>query len=163
MTWSGEFSVLVIDRWRLQYQDTSQWFMNIRLTATFLAKMAPLRIHWHSGVTQDRVHHLHNQQHIRLECHLLQLVTMQDLKVAKSKVCQLDMCIYILHFPTLSLAILMHIPRIASVTKFLFEICWLMRNIHLLVHDLLCGDVADNHCADERSLLSKPDSEDKHW
>jgi len=37
------------------------------------------------------------------------------------------------------------------------------RNIHWLVHYLLCGNAADIHFADDSSLLSKQASEDEHW
>jgi len=37
------------------------------------------------------------------------------------------------------------------------------RNIHWLVHYLLCGNAADIHFADIYCLLSEPDSEDAQW
>jgi len=60
---------------------------------------------------------------------------MKNVKVPKSTVCLPDMRIYKLLFPTLIFSILMHMPRIASAIKILFQICGLMRE-HPLVSTL---------------------------
>jgi len=46
-------------------------------------------------------------------------------------------------------------PRIASVIKIIFQICW--------VHYLLCGDTADIDFEDDDSLLSESEGEDHNW
>jgi len=37
------------------------------------------------------------------------------------------------------------------------------KNIHWLVHYLLCGNAAHIHLEDQSSLLSEPASDDEHW
>jgi hypothetical protein len=48
----------------------------------------------------------------------------------------------------------MHMPRIASVIKILFQICW--------VHYLLRGDTADVDFEDDNSLLGESGGADEN-
>jgi hypothetical protein len=58
-----------------------------------------------------------------LECHPCPLVPIKELKVLKSKVCHLDMCKYILHFPTLNYSVLTHLRMIANAIMGIFQLC----------------------------------------
>ena len=64
------------------------------------------------------------------------------------------MCIYILRFQTLNFSIIIHMPRIASVIKILFQIYG--------VHYLLGGNTADIDFEDDNSLLSEFEGKDEH-
>ena len=66
---------------------------------------------------------LHPEGHLRPECHLHHQLTWMDTIVMKSDVSHPGVCIYILHFQTLNFSIIIHMPRIASVIKILFQIC----------------------------------------
>jgi len=140
---SGELSFLGIPMWRPQWKHTRLWFVKIKWTAAFLAKMAQKSISRHTGGRKECVH-LHdtdtdtwhpNQSPLNPECHLLHPVTMWQLKLPELMVCYSDMCIYILLFPTLNFSMLMCRGRIASAIKILFQTCWLMKK-HLLVSTL---------------------------
>jgi hypothetical protein len=49
----------------------------------------------------------------------------------------------------------MHMPRIASAIKILFQICW--------VHYLLRGNTTDLDFEDDNSLLGESEGEDQNW
>jgi len=49
----------------------------------------------------------------------------------------------------------MHLPRIASALKILFQICW--------VHYLLRGNTADIDFEDDNSFLGKSEGADENW
>jgi len=109
--------------------------------------MAHKRICRHAGGARAQVHLHRNQHHVRPELHLRQLhhlVILHELQVPKSKVCHPDMGIYILSFPTLNVSILMHMPRIASAIKILFQICWVMKE-HPLVSTLFTAWKCSRH------------------
>ena len=108
---------------RLQWNDTWQWFAKIRLTAAFCAKMAQQTIRRHNGGIEKQLHLLQTRRHICPDRHLCRPVTMMQLKVPKSNVCHLEMCIYMLLFPMLIFSFLMHMPRIARTIKIVFQIC----------------------------------------
>jgi len=57
---------------------------------------------------------------------LMGFVTKIALKFPKLNVCHLDMCIHVLLFPKQDFSILMHMPRIASTRKIVFQICRLL-------------------------------------
>jgi len=76
------------------------------------------------------------------------------MNVLKSKVRHPGVCIDILHFKTHNFSMIMHMPRIASPIKILFQIC--------SVHYLLCGYTADIDFEDDNSLLSQSEGEDEH-
>jgi len=109
--------------------------MKIKRTAACLTKVAPQKIHRHAGGAVEWVHLHQNQLHLRPECHPRHLVAVGELQAPKWKVCHPDMCIYIHLFPRLNFAIYMHMPRIASMIKIVFQICWLTKN-HPLVSTL---------------------------
>jgi len=140
---STECSLLGMKMWRLQWKDTQLCIGTIKRTAAFLAKIAQHKIPKHAGGAEAWVQ-LHqsdldswhqNWHHIRPERHLGHSVIMRELMYPKSKVCHRDMCIYILLFPVLNFSILMHMPRIASVTMISIQICGLMKE-HPLVSTL---------------------------
>jgi len=124
---SRELNFLGIETRKLWWNDSWQWFMTITLTAAILAKMAQFRSRRHTGDTKALVYLHQNWCHIRLECHLCCLVILRELKVPNSNVSHLEMYIYIALFRKLSFSILMHMPRIASVVKILFQSCCLMK------------------------------------
>jgi len=62
--------------------------------------------------------------------HLCHQVTLTEMKVMKWKVWHPGVCIYILCFQRLNFWIPMHMPRIASEIKILFQIC----SVHYLLH-----------------------------
>jgi hypothetical protein len=66
-------------------------------------------------------------------------------------VCRPGMCICILHFQQLNFSFIIHLPRIASTIKILFQIC--------SVYYLLWGNPADMDFQDDYSLLGKSESE----
>jgi len=121
--------------WRLRRKDSQLWLVKLKWMPAFLDQMAQYSIcsnaegakAWvHLDETDSGSWH-QNRRHIHPECHLYHLVTLREPTLPKSKVCHLDMCIYILHFPVLNFSILMHMPRITSTMKILFQICWLMK------------------------------------
>jgi len=131
----GEFSFLCIGSWRLRLQGRWLWFIKITRTAAFLPITSQQIRRRQAGGTLDLVH-LHQTNadsedqdwcHIYPERHLHHPVATREPMVPKSKVCHLDMCIYWLLFPAMHLSILMHMPRIASMIKILFQICRLMK------------------------------------
>ena len=73
-------------------------------------------------VHQNR-QHLSPKGHLRLERQLCHQVSLTDMNVMKSMVCHPSVCIYILPIQTLDFSIIMHMPRIASAIKILFQIC----------------------------------------
>jgi len=117
--------------------------------------MAPQRICRHAGDTMEQVQlhptdtesrlqgrrYLCPERHIcpecqhSPECHPGHEVTMLQLNVPKSSICQPDICIHILLCPALNSLHLMHMPRIASKIQILIQICWLMQE-HPLVSTL---------------------------
>jgi len=97
--------------------------------------MAIQSIGRYAGGAMEWVHLPQTLRHLRLQCHLHHRVTIRELKVPESTVCHPDICIYLLLFPMLNLLILMHIPRISSAIKIIFQICWLMKE-HPLVSTL---------------------------
>ena len=128
---------------RLRWNDTWLWFMEIKPTAAFVAKMAQQRICRHTGGAKAWVHldpsdsdsrHM-TRRHIHPKCHLCHPVTLRELTLPKSKVYHPDMYIHILHFPALNFSIVMHMPRIASTIQIIFQICWLLQE-HPLVSTL---------------------------
>jgi hypothetical protein len=82
-------------------------------------------------------------------------VTVTDMRVIKLMVYHPCVCIYILRIPTLHFSIIMHMPRIASTIKILFQICW--------EHYLLCGDTADVDFEHDNSLLGEAGGADENW
>jgi hypothetical protein len=78
------------------------------------------------------MHLHHNRRHLCLERHLNHLLTVSEVNALNYRVHHLDMCIYILHFTKLNISITIHMPRIASTMKILFQICGLLKG-HLLV------------------------------
>ena len=123
--------------------------------------MARQRIRRHAGGTMDPAHLHQNWLHLHQECHLCperllcHLVTGRKWKVMKLKVCHPGVCIYILLFPILNFPSILHMPRIASAIKSIFQICW--------VHYLLRGNATDIDFEDESSLLRESGSEEEHW
>jgi len=89
----------------------------------------------HTGGTKEQVDLLQNRRHLCPERQMCRLVKTEEHKVPQWRVCLEDMYIFILLFPTLNFSILMHMPRIASAIKILFQICWLMKE-HPLVSTL---------------------------
>jgi len=99
-------------------------------TAAFLSKNALQWVCRHAGDVEAWVHLHLNQHHPCPECqlcHLRHLVTMCKVKYPNWKVCHLDMCIHRCHFLVLSFSIIMHLPRIASAIKTVFQISRLMK------------------------------------
>jgi len=132
---SEELSFLGIKKWRVLRKVTRQWFMKITQTAAFLARTVQYRIRRHAWGPKELVYLYLNGHHLGLERHPRHLVRMTELKILKPMVCHPDMCIYILLFRTLNFSILMHMPRISSTIKVLFQICSLMKD-HPLVSTL---------------------------
>jgi len=96
--------------------------VKIKCKAAFPAKMAQQYIHGQTEDSKAQTHLLHDWCHVCPEHHLRHLVTVTDVKDPKQKLCHPDMSIYILFFPALNISILLHMPRIASVLKILFQI-----------------------------------------
>jgi len=123
--------------------------------------MVQQRMLRHSGGVKEPPHLYPNRRPLRPEGHLLperhlcHQVTLWEIKVIKLKVSHPDVCICILHFQTLNFSIIMHMPRIASAVKILFQICW--------VHYLLRGNTADIDFEDDNSLLGESEGEDENW
>jgi len=118
--------------------------------ASFLAKMAHQTICRHAGGAKELAHLQLTKAdswhqywcRLYLEHQLHRLATIRELKVPKSKVCHLDICIYILLFPALNFSIMIHIPRIASTIKIVFQICWLMKEhppVNMLLAEWKCS------------------------
>lgn len=91
------------------------------LMAAIQAKMAQQRTRRHAGGVKTWVDLPWNQHHLH------QLVTKRKLTNPKANVCYTDMCIYILHSPTLNVSILVQMPRITTTIKILIHICSLMK------------------------------------
>jgi hypothetical protein len=91
--------------------------MKTELTAAFLVKMAPHTIQRHAGSSEAQVYLHHDGCHLGPEPHLHHLMTVRELKALNQKVCHLDMCKYILHFPALDFSILIAMARMACGKK----------------------------------------------
>jgi len=123
--------------------------------AAFHAKMAQEMIRRRARGAEQPVHHHQNRRHLRPEHLLYHQVTLTEMNVMKQKVCHPGVCIYIPRIPTLNFSIIMHMPRIGSAMKILFQICW--------VHYLRRGNTADIDFEDESSHLSESESDDENW
>ena len=93
----------------------------------FLAKMALQRIHRLAGDEKEQLHLHHidadRRGHLCLKRHPPQLVTVLELNVPKSSICQPVMRSYIHFFSVLNCLLLMHLPRIASTIQILIQVC----------------------------------------
>jgi hypothetical protein len=101
----------------------------IKQPAALHAEMVQQSITRDAGGAKEQPHlqqnrrHLCPEGHLRLACHLRHKVSLRETKVINWLVCHPGVCICILHSQTISFAIIIHLPRIVSVIKILFEIC----------------------------------------
>jgi len=86
--------------------------MTIKWMAAVRVKTSQQRIHRHAGCAEEQVHLHCSWCHLHPEYHQHHPVTIGLLKVSKSKVCHPSRWIYIHHFPTRTVLMLMHTPRI---------------------------------------------------
>jgi len=109
-------------------------------TDACLAKMALQRIQGKVGGAKEQVHLVksdansrhQNKCHLHLERHLRQPVKIMALKVLQLQICLPDMYLNLHLSPALNFSIMMHLPKIVSTMKILFQICGLMKQ-HPLV------------------------------
>jgi len=79
------------------------------------------------GRREGQVHLHQTRRRLCPEQHMRHLGVKMELQVPKSKVCHLDLCIYILLIRMLDFPSLMHIRRVASAIMVWIQICWLMK------------------------------------
>jgi len=114
---SGVLSFLGIISWRLRYKDTLQCFVKTKWWAAFLSKMAPKRIHKHTGDAKHPVHlqptgrdsALHSRLYYCPAWHPLTPVTLADFNHLKSSICQQDIHIHIQLFPWPNVSMILRI------------------------------------------------------
>jgi len=122
---------LAIQRWRLGYKDTRQYFVITKRPAAFLGKMASQRIRRHAGDTKDQVNlpppntecGLPSRLHLRPACHPLQLVTLAGLNCLKSSIYRPDIGICVQLFRVRNFSMILRIP---SLILILIQIWWMM-------------------------------------
>lgn len=127
---SRQWRFLCIGRWRLQWNDTLQWSVNVIWTAAFLPKMRQHRFRRYAqGGQQPGYPHQtdtdcqhQDRHHLHLKCHLYHLVRMTECKVSKLNVCHADMYIHLLLFPTLNFSILLCV----GWTVYMINIIWVV-------------------------------------
>jgi len=125
----------------------------------------------HAGDKNEHVHlnptdadsRLQSWHHLSPEHYPAQSVPITKLNIPKSTICRPDMCIHILPTPSLNLLLLMHVTRIASIIEISSTYADWWRNIHWLVHYLLCGISANIQFEDKSSLVSEPAGDNEHW
>jgi len=151
----GVLSFPGITRWNLQSKDTWQWFPQIKLAATFLAKMATQNIHRHARGGQDRVHRHQARYYLGRNRYLCNL---KKMRAPKQNVCHKHVWTYVLRSPTHDFCQGLHARW--SFYSWFADSWW---SIHQLVHCLLRGNAADSHVDDKDSHLRESDSEDESW